>query len=264
MDEPLQARRFGLAERCGGAAGARAKREAFDVTDLLRDGTLYAPSPSRDFDAGRSPAPQEIAYRLFSQLVEFVACELVCEAFSSLRAAGRFNYSPLDEARTVQAILKEYPQVCLKGREPCESLDELALLFRALHQKMNVLVTRGDLESVTDLTLGPQPGVFINDVTRRVRELACAEEGLCSQDFHVKVCVDDCETLHPDQQRFLNSLVRTSKHPLFWIVSFVSADYDSSSTVIHNQRLTDADRTQLLLPATQATPCALCSVLLVF
>lgn len=195
-----------------------------------------------------SPTPDLVGYEIFSQLIEFVGAQLICEAISSLRAAQRFSYSTADEDALVATILARYPPLARAAAEGgCEGLDGLSVVFRRLHQRLNVLITRGQVHDTLTISLETQPGVFINDLASRLRELACANEGSCSAGFHLKICIDDCETLQPIQQQFLNSLVRSTQNPLFWVVSYVSVDYDSTNTLHHNQTLSDADRTQLLL-----------------
>ena len=195
-----------------------------------------------------SPTPDLVGYEIFSQLIELVGAQLICEAISSLRAAQRFDYSTEDEDALVAAILTRYPPLARAAAgEQCQGLDGLSIIFRKLHQRLNVLITRGQVRDALEFSLETQPGIFINELASKLREIACAREGSCSAGFHLKVCIDDCETLQPLQQRFLNSLVRSTQHPLFWVVSYVSVDYDSTNTVHFNQTLSDADRTQLLL-----------------
>lgn len=194
-----------------------------------------------------SPSAEAVGHTLFSQLIEFVAAQLICEALASLRAAGRFAYPFEQEEETVRDLMSRYPSLDVGRPGACHSLDDLSEVFRDAHQRLNVLMTRGMLRQALDHTLPVQPGVFINDLASSLRGLACSTEGVCSADFHVKICIDDCETLRPLQQRFLNTMVRNSSHPLFWVISFVSVDYDSTNTIQHNQTLSDADRAQLHL-----------------
>lgn len=195
----------------------------------------------------QSPSPEGVGHSLFAQLIEYVAAQLMCEAFASLRAAGRFTYFFEQEEALVRDLLNRHPSLSGSVRGSCRGLDDLSTIFRDAHQRLNVLMTRGLLQQALDGVLPVQPGVFINDLAASMRELACAAEGICSPDFHVKICIDDCETLQALQQRFLNTMVRNSRHPLFWVISFVSVDYDSTRTVQHNQTLSDADRVQLHL-----------------
>lgn len=194
-----------------------------------------------------SPSAESIGHALFSQLIEFVAAQLICEALASLRAAGRFSYPFELEEAAVRSLLSRYPSLDIGRGLACRSLDDLSEVFRNAHQRLNVLMTRGMLRQALDQTLPVQPGFFINDLASSLRSLACSIEGVCSADFHVKICIDDCETLRPLQQRFLNTMVRNSRHPLFWVISFVSVDYDSTNTIQYNQTLSDADRAQLHL-----------------
>jgi hypothetical protein len=194
-----------------------------------------------------SPSPEAVGHTLFAQLIEFVSAQLLCEAIASLRAASRFHYSFEQEQALTLGLLSRYPALRVNRPEACHGLDDLSVVFRDAHQRLNVLMTRGLLGQALEHVLPTQPGVFINDLATSMRELACTEEGVCSPDFHVKICIDDCETLKPLQQRFLNTMVRNSRHPLFWVISFVSVDYDSTNTIQHNQTLSDADRAQLHL-----------------
>jgi hypothetical protein len=195
-----------------------------------------------------SVSPELVGYELFSQLIELVAAQLICEAISSLRSSQRFSYTPGEEEALVTAVVSRFPAFKkIIGPALCSSLDDLSVILQSMHQRLNILITRGQVKEAFELALEVQPGVFINELGKMIRELACKADGACSPNFHLKICIDDCETLHPLQQRFLNSLVRSSKNPLFWVISFVSVDYDSTTTVHLNQTLSDADRTQLIL-----------------
>ena len=194
-----------------------------------------------------SPEPRALAFQLFSQLIEFVSAQLICEAVAALRANGRFRFGVDEEEEAVERLVRRYPP--LGGVERPRSLDDLSLAFERMHQRVNVLITRGRMAEALDGTLDAQPGVFINDLASLVRDLACGTDGICSPGFHIKICIDDCETLKTLQQRFLNTLVRGSRYPLFWIISFVTVDYDSTNTVRENQTLSDADRSQIILDA---------------
>ena len=93
-----------------------------------------------------SPAPELVGYEIFSQLIEFVGAQLICEAISSLRATQRFSYSTDDEDALVNAILGRYPPLARAvGDEGCQGLDGLSVVFRRLHQRLNVLITRGQV-----------------------------------------------------------------------------------------------------------------------
>jgi len=54
--------------------------------------------------------------------------------------------------------------------------------------------------------------------------------------------LDDCEVLDPYQQRSINTLVRNSRFPVSWVVSYVGAFFESTETFIAQQPLTEADR----------------------
>src|SRR5690606_34128304 len=57
-----------------------------------------------------------------------------------------------------------------------------------------------------------------------------------------KVCMDEGECLDDFQQIVLNTMLRLSKAPLFFVVSFVSYPKDATSTLIANLTLQQADR----------------------
>jgi hypothetical protein len=194
-----------------------------------------------------SPSPETIGFELFAQLIEFAGAQLICEAIASLRATHRFDYTIEQEIAAVREIVDGEPIIAAFGGDRCNGLDDLSQVFRKLHQRINVLITRGEVAQALDHVPNTQPGLFINELAARLRSLACSTDGICSSDFHIKICIDDCETLRAPQQRFLNTLVRNSKHPLFWVISFVSVDYDSTNTTYHNQTLSDADRSQIHL-----------------
>lgn len=82
---------------------------------------------------------------------------------------------------------------------------------------MNIAATRGQIASLLNLVPQYEPGALIKDlvdtITSQVK--SCSNT---NKQFHVKICIDDCEVLRKDQQTFINALVRKSKSPLFGLL----------------------------------------------
>ncbi len=194
-----------------------------------------------------APDPMFVEFDYFSKLIEIISAQLLCEAYSHLRSAGRFSYTVQSEFDFVSRVAAEHSTM-LSGMPPKSGLDDLALAFKRLQRELNLSFTRGTIKQTQSAVPTTNPGEFLKRFASDLKLLACGEGYVsCPPNFHIKICIDDCEALLPRQQQFLNSLVRLSSSPLFWIVSYVSSDYDSTRTIIHNQSLTDADRAQINL-----------------
>lgn len=191
-----------------------------------------------------APDHDVLEYEFFASVIEMIAAQLICEAISNLRAVGRFEYPADAEANVVQGIVQDYPFLQAAGAN-ITGLDQLASILHAHHRRLSMSATRGILTSADATLMSEQPSIFINDFVGRLRALACETGNVCSQQFHMKICIDDCETLTDKQQQYLNSLVRESRNPLFWVISYVSGDYNATATMLPNQHLSEADRNHI-------------------
>lgn len=191
---------------------------------------------------------ETLSFEYFSTVVESIALQLVCEAMSTLRAEGHFNYSIEEEYRVVSSALKSHPELVdflpksIDASLPI-GLAELGQAFQSIHRQMNSAATRGYVDRIVS-SLPQNAG---GDLLQRFGEaftslIHDSPKSKISQDFHIKLCIDDCEVLRPVQQRFMNTLVRKARAPIFWIVSYVGQKFESTSTLIPDQNLTDADR----------------------
>jgi hypothetical protein len=188
-----------------------------------------------------APSMRAVAYQFFSLFVESIALEALLEAIVELRAKGHFSYELDRELSIVAATMKKFPELELFDLNGGDSgFPKMRRIFDRLHHEMNISATRGSLPKLLDKLPKTESGELLKFVAQSIYPILTPH---CDRrEFHFKVCIDDCETLRGEQQIFLNSLVRTSKAPVCWVVSFVKSDYESAATIIHNQKLSDSDR----------------------
>ncbi len=185
-----------------------------------------------------APSDQLMAYSYFSHYLESVALETILEAVVRLRSYGKLKYDISGEATITNEVFEKF--TALRSFAPTNSpntFNDIKSTFDKMHHEMNRAATRGTVSTMLDRLPASEPGELIKFVTSKIMSFINPEK-----DVHIKVCVDDCEALKESQQIFLNSLVRTSVAPVFWVVTFVASDYETTNTVIHNQKLSDADR----------------------
>lgn len=188
-----------------------------------------------------APLTTTVAYQFFSLFVEAIALEALLEAIIELRARRHFAYELESERAVVNQIIQKFVELNnFDLDESSSGFPRLRGIFDRLHHEMNIAATRGELPSLLKRLPKTEAGELLKFCSLLIYPIL--KPHCQHREFHFKVCIDDCETLREEQQIFLNSLVRTSKAPICWVVSFVKSDYESSTTIIHNQKLSDSDR----------------------
>jgi len=177
-----------------------------------------------------APIKHLMAYSYFSHFIEAISLEAIFEAVIEMRSRGVLTYEISEEISISELIISKYPELkayLSPGRSYVFS--DLQSAFDRMHHKMNRAATRGTVSRILDQLPSSEPGELVKFIITQIMPL-------------ISEYNDDCETLKEQQQIFLNSLVRSSKAPIFWVVSFVASNYETSNTVINNQKLSDADR----------------------
>lgn len=197
---------------------------------------------------------KEIDREYFSFFVEVSILRMLCNATVELRAAAHFTFSIEDERTATAEILDSCPG--LKGasiygsnQEP-QDLVGLRDRLTSLRKDLHVGATQGAARDLVNFLPGEVSGATLHNAAQIIVSLlGKSRAAQNTAPYHIKVCLDDCESLRPEQQIYLNTLVRTSKFPVFWVVSYVGGKYEGTATAIHQQSLSDADRRVLDLEA---------------
>jgi hypothetical protein len=192
-----------------------------------------------------SHAAEGTAYEYFSVLIELLASELLITAIVKMRADAIINYSFESEATTADAIRDI---ILSSGFDSSANiLPDLSSCAAWCRDRRLLTHKRGArqmLTEVLDSLPSTRPGQFLQSVVGRLDALLRlpSSANALPSTFHFKICFDEAETLTPEQQRFLNTLVRRSTAPLFWIVSTVDRNFETTETVERGQSLTATDR----------------------
>ncbi len=196
-----------------------------------------------------SPNPELEMHRFFSLAVELVCLERCLSACHELRVDGACNLLPSDEARVVRTILEEFPALQDVSEVQFTFLS-LARICRAIVREMNQACARGTVAQINERLPVREPGELLKFAANQLAQsLELVGDGDREREIGFKFCLDDCEVLNPSQQRSLNTLVRTSSHPVSWVVSCVGSFFDTTDTFIDQQPLTDHDRRIVMLDA---------------
>ncbi len=183
-------------------------------------------------------------HRFFSLLVELACAEKAISACHELRMDGQIRIKPGAELSIVEGIISEFSAIRNFSERTTRTFVELSLLLRNMVRAMNESASRGELFQISSALPPREPGEFLLHVTSKLSQavefVATSHDTFRSIGF--KFCLDDCEVLSVQQQRSINTLVRISRHPVSWVISYVGSSFESSETFIAQQPLTDADR----------------------
>lgn len=189
---------------------------------------------SKAYPSGSVDALHEAAFALF---IELLSLGQVLEGVEALRAHGKLFIDAASEekfVRSVRRTMRPWTDEKLDNLSGLiESINDCALLIRRL-------VLRGPTSGNADALPLEVAGSIL---FKHLPELqACVTGNSPHKLGHFKICLDDCEMLSVEQQTFINSIVRRSNAPVFWIISYVSTDYETTATTIPGQILAGDDR----------------------
>jgi hypothetical protein len=180
---------------------------------------------------------EEQCFQIFIQL--HVMRELV-EAAATLAAVGIYRFSESVDRHICNALAPLLDVLALPAsltQRKCEKATEVVDRLQVACDFLSLIQTRG-------ATLAEFQRIPFHLARRILPTYVPALLGnlKASPSIHLKVCLDESETLSPRQQTFLNTLVRLAKSPITWVVSFTSGSYETVRTTIPSQSLSDADR----------------------
>lgn len=198
-------------------------------------------------DASTTEQSQLDYHRFFSLAVELACIEKAFEAVHALRMDGLVEYQPGQELKLVEDLAKEFPNLANVAGYHSTTFLDFARACRRTIRLMNEACSRGSVESLLPNLPVREPNQFLSMAVEKLSNAIRIKSNTADKRVAFKFCLDDCEVLSPTQKRSLNTLVRLSRSPIFWIVSSVDTVRFDSGTFIKAQPLTDADRVVISL-----------------
>lgn len=186
-------------------------------------------------------------HRYFSLIVELTCAERALEACHNLRVLNEVRIAASQELRLVEELFAEFPAIGSQGVSRPRTYYEAARVLRNLVRQMNEAPGRGLTKNISESLPPREPGVLLDFVANRLSDAVQIPTPTGQKKPRFKFCLDDCEVLSSQQQKSVNTLVRTSRFPISWVVSSVGGIFDNTETYIDQQPLTDADRKVLSL-----------------
>jgi hypothetical protein len=189
-------------------------------------------------------------FEFFSTLVELLSASKIADATMQMRGSGLLSYDFTLEKK-ISSRLYEIADECGFRNLPdtFTDLSDFRNWCTRFSNELNRLGTRRELATALDLLPSSRPCRFVAQIAKTVRELVIGTttSNQIDPSFHFKICFDEAETLSRSQQIYLNSLVRNSEAPLFWVVATVDRLYETTETMELGQSLSASDRTVLYL-----------------
>lgn len=179
---------------------------------------------------------------VFAYYVDLLWLEELTSILAEIFATGKKTPSISAENATVRNIIERYE--CLSSLPAADECRTLRGLTRVLHAARSLLerelvVTEAGAQVSVCFPPG-QVGEFGRFVASQLTELHRKKPG--AQNTYLKVCFDEAECLSPFQQRVMNTMVRLSSFPVFFVISYVRSMDEMSTTLIPKLTLQDADR----------------------
>lgn len=186
-----------------------------------------------------------VNYDYFSNFIELISIEQICDSLFAFRKNNVFKYSPDEEKDFIINFISEsilFTSAFEKKVIPSMPLSfpELKNSCRLVRTEMYLSCTRGNVARLVEKISLDKGGLLVQSFCEKF--CLFHSELFGNKSLYFKICIDDCEVTTTSQQIYLNTLVRLHKHPVFWILSFVDRQYEATATLIQNQDLTDADR----------------------
>lgn len=194
-----------------------------------------------------SAAGEGVHANIFSHYLDLVWLEELLRAISELAVAGRLNVSAERERDCVEEIVASCDASLEDGDGPPRTLREFARVLKRRREAIEMCASTSvnTALAVERLRLISHVGAFGREIADQLGRLCNAgddTQDAAGPGWTFKICMDEGECLDSFQQRVVNSMLRLSKAPLFFVVSFVSSPVDPTTTVLTNLSLQQADR----------------------
>ena len=187
-------------------------------------------------------------YQFFSIYIETMVLRYICDAFDAMRANGFIDFSPSDEDNAVLAMSNIYSGLdeTLSQYSGMAGLPALSRAFKHIADKMKQLCfVGGDWSFVGRLPFS-RAGELLREGVLSLRRELKVQPYIASK---IKVMLDDAHLLDDKKQIYVNSIVRHSRAPVFWIVSYIRQQFQNAKTIWQSEFLTSDDRRFLDLDA---------------
>jgi hypothetical protein len=200
------------------------------------------------FERWSKSLPEDVVALLFGLFLDLAWVDSIFLGVSELSRNKILKMKPSTEHRFVQLLIEDHPELgqFLPAVGPY-SLVTLARAIRSMRSKFERCINLGlDHQEILGCFQVSQVGSFGREMASKLGRL-CDDASHGDGKWYFKVCLDEAECLSLFQQKVVNTIIRLSQWPLFYVVSFVSPIGDFSSTVLPKMTLQKADRDFLML-----------------
>lgn len=184
---------------------------------------------------------------LFALYLDLCWLETLATALRHLSAQRVLAVSDDEEgsfAREFDDFWRQWPACCeLIGSSGRSISDALSLMHPLRRTIERFARNRLDPSQALDILPAGQIGSFGRTVAKMLTSRLRAVDGSSDHSkWSIRVCMDEGEVLTLRQQRVLNSMIRLTEWPLFYLIAYVSRPHDATTTYLPNQTLQKADR----------------------
>jgi hypothetical protein len=190
---------------------------------------------------------QNAAHCIFSFYFDLLWIEVVVSAFNELISKNHFKVPVKVEHETVKKLKNEF-NFLEEVSNDIITLNDFRLSVKETRRKIFRMANmKNDIQMFTQKYpllelgyLGRQFGKYFSEILNYISKKQ-------DRHWHIKICFDEAEVLSHDQQIVFNTMVRTSRFPIFFVAAYVALREDLSETIAKNISLQDADRNLILL-----------------
>jgi hypothetical protein len=177
--------------------------------------------------------------------LDILCIEMLCRATEKLLINGIINVSPEKECEFCKSFLNNNSWSIENYLPSSDSLSLLNLskAFLKIRIEIDLAASRNvePIEIINKYNV-VQIGKLGRDFCEALfKDLYPSTPDTLQPSWHCKFCFDESECLSAKQQKVLNSMIRLSRYPLFYVASFVRQPDDSFSTYIPNLSVGKAD-----------------------
>jgi Cdc6-like AAA superfamily ATPase len=182
---------------------------------------------------------------IFAHYIDLVWTEQLLRAVADLIAQGHFLVgAEAEQSRVKEMLLATSLEPKDQHLRAPRTLLELSQFLRDRREQMELSASMGDPlnQTIERLNLTSHIGAFGRAIAQHLATLCwpLSDKNLSPGSF--KICMDEGECLDKRQLLVMNTMVRLSRAPVFFVVSFVSPPEDSTRTLLPNLTLQMADR----------------------
>lgn len=193
-----------------------------------------------------SSISSEVHEDVFTLYFHLISLSEILDTIVFARSEGILRYPINSEREMVSEIFEEFPSLesYKKGNEI--TFLELSSAFRKICMKLRIDVGRTNIDPIIDLTGEISPPILYEVFCKKIVAkgiLAVSDE----KQYFLAICVDNAHFLSKDHQKFLNTVVQSSRSPICYKISFVKGLFNDSDTVDPSLALTTHDRKTISL-----------------